>query len=284
MVENTTGDTYERELRVVIELARGAGKEALRYYGTALHVEHKGNINEPVTEADYAANDLIMRGLREEFPEDGFLSEESVDSDRRLTLSRVWMIDPLDGTRGFISGSGDFAVQIGLTVEGECVLGVVYQPAQEVMQWASRGGGAWSMRDGETKRLRVSDESDLERVRLAASRSHRSPRMDQAVRALGIKNEVQCNSVGVKISLIVEQQCDLYVHLSAGTNDWDTCAPEAILREAGGRMTDIFGEPLTYNLPDAQHRNGIVASNTTVHDQVIQKLAPLLVEFERTRV
>ncbi len=276
--------SYERELSVAKELARAAGAAALAYYGGPLRIQHKDEINEPVTQADYAANDVIVRGLGAEFPADGLLSEESVDTDRRLSRSRVWMIDPLDGTKGFIAGDGDFAVQIGLTVEGESVLGVVYAPAQDALYWAARGAGAWVVRpESEPERLQVSDEKEITRMRLAASRSHRSPRMDRVVRALGINEEVRRGSVGIKVGLIVERQCDIYIHLSPLTKQWDTCAPEAILSEAGGRFTDLFGDPYRYNSPDTQNRNGLVASNGAAHDSIIEQLAPLLAEFGRER-
>jgi 3'(2'), 5'-bisphosphate nucleotidase len=274
---------YERELRVAIELARASGATALAFYGRPMKVEHKGD--EPVTQADRAVNELIVKGLRRDFPEDGILAEESVDTARRLDCARVWMVDPLDGTKGFIAGSGDFAVQIGLAIDGRSVLGVVYAPATDVLYWASEGSGAWVARpELETERLRVSETRDVERMRLAASRSHRSQRMDRVVRALGIEEEVQRHSVGIKVGLIVERQCDLYIHLSTGTKQWDTCAPEAVIREAGGLLTDLWGEPLRYNTPDVYNRNGLLASNASAHARVVELVRPLLDEFGRERV
>ena len=120
-------------------------------------------------------------------------------------------------------------------------------------------------------------------MRLAASRSHRSPRMNKVVTRFGFREEVQRGSVGIKIGLLVEQQCDVYIHLSPRTKQWDTCAPEVILTEAGGRISDLFGYPLNYNVPDVQNRNGLVASNGAAHDQIIETLAPLLKEFGRKR-
>lgn len=108
--------------------------------------------------------------------------------------------------------------------------------------------------------------------------------MDRVVRALGVSEEVQRGSVGVKVGLIIERQCDLYVHLSPRTKQWDTCAPEIILTEAGGMLTDLFGRPLSYNSPDVQNRNGLVASNGAAHERIIAQLAPLLAEFGRQRV
>jgi 3'(2'), 5'-bisphosphate nucleotidase len=279
------GNFYERELSVAISLARAAGAAALEHYGKPLNIIHKSENEDPVTQADHAANDVIVAGLQREFPADGLLSEETLDTVRRLSRARVWVIDPLDGTKGFIEGNGDFAVQIGLAEEGESVLGVVYQPVPDVLHYAARGAGAWVVRpETEPEQLRVSAETDFARMRLAASRHHHSPRMSALMRALGLREEVRRGSVGIKTGLIVERQCDLYVHLSPRTKHWDTCAPEVILTEAGGRLTDLWGESLRYNTEDVRNRNGLVAANGAAHPLVIERLAPLLREFGRTRV
>jgi 3'(2'), 5'-bisphosphate nucleotidase len=278
------GKTYDRESRVAIELARQAGAAILALYRGPLNVEQKSYLDEhePVTEADRVANDLIVTRLVSEFPHDGVLAEESLDTVHRLEKSRVWMVDPLDGTNGFIQGNGDFAVQIGLVENGECVVGVVYQPATDVLYRAIRGGGTWIERpQSDVEQAFVSRSQDLATMRLAASRSHRSPRMNTVVNQLGFKEEIRRGSVGVKIGLIVERQCDVYIHLSSRTKQWDTCAPQLILTEAGGRFTDLFGESLNYNVPDVQNRNGLVATNGTSHDTIIHTLAPILVEFGR---
>ena len=283
--EAAGGNLYERELSVAISLARAAGAAALQHYGGPLSIVHKSENDDPVTQADHAANDVIVSGLQREYPADGLLSEETLDTVRRLSLTRVWMVDPLDGTKGFIEGNGDFAVQIGLALEGESVLGVVYQPVPDVLHYAARGAGAWVVRP-ETKPepLRVSDEVEFARMRLAASRHHHSPRMKAVMRSLNLREEIRRGSVGIKTGLIAERQCDLYVHLSPRTMHWDTCAPEAILSEAGGRLTDLWGAPLRYNTEDVQNRNGIVAANRAAHPLIVERLAPLLREFGRTRV
>ncbi|HEX7774224.1 MAG TPA: 3'(2'),5'-bisphosphate nucleotidase CysQ [Pyrinomonadaceae bacterium] len=277
---------YDHELRVVCELARAAGAAILEHYEGPLHIKQKNYNNdaEPVTQADTIANEMIVTGLKREFPDDGILAEESVDTKRRLEKSRVWMVDPLDGTNGFIDGNGDFAVQFGLAEEGVCALGVVYQPLTGVLYRAVQGGGTWIERPQfDPEQAKVSDKRTISEMRLAASRSHRSPRMNRVVTQFGFKDEVQRGSVGIKIGLLVEQQCDVYIHLSGRTKQWDTCAPQVILTEAGGRITDLFGYPLNYNVPDVQNRNGLVASNGVSHDQIIETLAPLLNEFGRKR-
>lgn len=278
---------YGHEMRIALELAREAGDAILDFYEGPLDIEQKATADdrEPVTQADKLANEIIVDRLRQEFPSDGILAEESIDTSHRLNKSRVWMIDPLDGTTGFIEGNGDFAVQIGLTENGQCVLGVVYQPLSDVLYRAVRGGGTWIERpDFEPEQGQVSDHREISTMRLAASRSHRSPRMGQVVQALGLKEEVLRGSVGIKVGLIVEQQCDLYVHLSPRTKQWDTCAPEVILKEAGGRITDLFGRQLRYNHADVQNRNGVVASNGVSHNRIVELLQPLLTQFGRRPV
>lgn len=278
---------YQYELQNAVILARAAGAAILEHYEGPIKVEQKNYDDdiEPVTQADRIANEMIVTGLKREFPNDGILAEESVDTKRRLEKSRVWMVDPLDGTNGFIDGNGDFAVQIGLAEEGECVAGVVYQPLTGVLYRAVRGEGTWIERpEFPTERAHVSNKNDLASMRLAASRSHRSSRMNKVVQRFGFREEVQRGSVGIKVGLLIEQQCDVYIHLSPRTKQWDTCAPEVILTEAGGRVTDLFGYPLNYNVPDVQNRNGLVASNGAAHDQIIETLAPLLKEFGRNRV
>jgi len=278
---------YDLELRIAVDLAREAGAAILSLYKEPLDVQQKSYADdyEPVTEADRLANKIIVDRLSAEFPGDGILAEESIDTERRLRKRRVWMVDPLDGTTGFIQGNGDFAVQIGLVDNTECVVAVVYQPLTGVMYRAARHGGSWIDRpDFPLQRATVSDHRQLAEMRLAASRSHRSPRMNRVVTSLGFREEVQRGSVGIKVGLIVEQQCDVYIHLSPRTKQWDTCAPQLVLTEAGGQLTDLFGKPLSYNVPEVQNRNGLVATNGASHEQVIKSLAPLLAEFGRQPV
>jgi 3'(2'), 5'-bisphosphate nucleotidase len=266
---NADSRKYDEEMTVAVKLARNAGEAILVKYGKPLRVEQKSRDNdvEPVTQADRVANELIVNGLKTQFPSDGILAEESIDTERRLSKSRVWMVDPLDGTNGFIDGNGDFAVQIGLVENGECVAAVVYLPLTDVLYRAVLGSGTWIERpDLEPEKAAVSDRRTFAEMRLAASRSHRSPRMNKVVQRFGFREEVQRGSVGIKVGLLVE------------------CAPQLVLTEAGGRFTDLFGRPLNYNVPDVNNRNGLVASNGVSHDLVIETLAPLLAEFGRKPV
>ena len=278
----------DHEIKVAVDLARDAGAILLAHYHSPFLVEQKVNALqelEEVTAADREANDLIVRTLLTEFPDDGILAEESKDTERRLEKERVWLIDPMDGTKNFIQRDGDFAVQIGLAINGEVVAGVVYQPEREILYRAARGAGSWiETADHDNERMIVSNVIDPREMILASSRSHPSPRMERVRALFGFKSELRRGSVGVKIGLITEQQADIYLHLSPSTKQWDTCAPQIILEEAGGKLTDLFGQPLRYNGVRIDNRNGIVATNGAAHQMVIENLKPLLEEFGRVPV
>lgn len=279
----------EKKLETAIEIAKIAGKVILEFYGLEIIAEEKygvDNFTEPVTVADRTASKIIVGRLTEEFPEDAILSEEEKDDkQKRLASDCVWIIDPLDGTRGFINQDGDFAVQIGLAENGESVLGVVFLPFRKKLYYASQNNGAFLIENESLpKQLNASEITDFEKMTIAVSRNHRSPKMSRIHHKFQFKDEIRRGSVGLKVGLIAEKSADLYIHLSPRTKFWDTCAPQIILEEAGGKLTDLFGEKIKYDLENVQNLNGILASNGTAHDETVNKLKPLLKEFKRLRV
>lgn len=279
----------EKELETAIALARTVGKRILEFYALEIIAEEKtgaDNFTEPVTIADKTASTIIVEGIESAFPEDAILSEEETDhAENRLAEKRVWIIDPIDGTWGFIKKDGDFGVQIGLTENGASVLGIVFLPAHDKLFFAAKGEGAFLIKKGQKpQRLKVSDKKNFTEMNLASSRNHRSPRMHRIIENFAFRKEIQRGSVGLKVGLIAEQIADLYIHLSPRTKFWDTCAPQIILEEAGGRMTDLFGFPLRYDLRDVRNHNGILASNGAAHEKAVLNLKPILNEFGRLRV
>jgi 3'(2'), 5'-bisphosphate nucleotidase len=262
-------------LRVAEGAARAAGSAAMRHYGAA-DVSFKSN-SSPVTAADHAANGVIIAAIREAFPADAILSEEMRDSASRLKASRVWIVDPLDGTKEFLARNGEFAVMIGLAISGEPVLGVIYLPATGVLYSAYRGGGAWVERKGTRSRLRCRT-ADYQSLRLVGSRSHPDPLLTRMQVSLGIHDVRPSGSVGVKCALIAEGDRDLYIHPVPYLKEWDTCAPEVLIREAGGTVTDCYGEPLRYNKPDPVQPHGIVVCAPGAHADVLERVTPLFAE------
>lgn len=272
-----TGQPFADELAVAMRLAREAGEIVKTFYQVSPTVRWK-DPTEPVTEADRAVNAYLVKQLGQAFPADGILAEESKDDPTRLSKRRVWIIDPLDGTLEFIARNGEFCIMIGLAQDHVPVVGVVYQPVDDVLYAAALGMGAFVEQFGERTPLRVSKEREIRRFRMVASRSHRPPLLDPIIAHLGIQKVREVGSVGLKIGLIARRQADCYVHPNPGTREWDTCAPEIILREAGGIMTDCWNRPLSYNQPDVFRRFGLIASNGAAHRQLVEAVGQVLDE------
>jgi 3'(2'), 5'-bisphosphate nucleotidase len=261
------------ELAQAREIALDAAALVRTYHGPSAAVSHK-LLDEPVTEADHAASELIVRRLREAFPDDAVLSEELPDDGSRLHKARVWMVDPIDGTRDFIRGDSGYAVMIGLCVDGRPRVGVVSQPSTGLTWGGAVGEGAWKeMPDGTRTALATSERKEPPGIRLVASKSHRTGEIDLFRQALGIGDEMNIGGVGLKVALVAEGSRDLYVYAGGRTKKWDSCAPEAILIAAGGRLTDTLGAPIVYTEQDLYNRNGLVASNGPLHDLVLSTIA-----------
>jgi len=276
----------QHELQTAITTARLAGKTILRHYADGFETEEKlgaDNYSEPVTIADREASRIIVDALSAAFPDDGILSEEEIDDlEHRLSKPRVWIIDPIDGTAGFVKHDGDFGVQIGLAEDGVPVAGVVYLPFHDVLYFAVKDGGAFVVRNsGEPVRMHTSTKDDFHDMGLAVSRNHLSNRMHRIIEHFGFTKIVNRGSVGLKVGLIADRSCDIYIHPSPRTKLWDTCAPQVILEEAGGRFTDLFGFEMRYDRADLQNRNGILATNGTAHAAAVEQLKPILEEFGR---
>lgn len=265
----------EKELEVARVLARDAGRILMEHYQQEHEVEWKG-YDDPVTAADRAANVMLVREFERHFPGDAILSEELPDDRSRFRKDRVWMIDPMDGTKQFIDRVGEFAVMIGLAVEGIARLGVVYHPSLDRMFYAAPGMGAYVEEKWSTKCLQVSHLSDPSRMIAAMSRSHHSPVVDEIRNQLGITEHIRSGSVGLKFGLIAEGRAHIYIHPGKRTNKWDTCGPEAILREAGGVITDVTGAPLRYDVEEIRNIHGIVATNGTIHDRIVETTSAII--------
>jgi 3'(2'), 5'-bisphosphate nucleotidase len=264
-----------RELSAAREIALDAAELVRGYHGTKFRVDTKAQ-GEPVTEADHAANDLIVGRLRQAFPDDAILSEEMPDDGSRLRNRRVWMVDPIDGTRDFIRGDTGFAVMIGLCVDGRPMMGVVAQPTSRATWGGAVGEEAWKeVADGSRTALRPSSVAEPPGIRLVASKSHRTHDIDVFREALGIGDELNIGGVGLKVALVAEGSRDLYVYPGGRTKKWDSCAPEAILIAAGGQLTDTYGAPLSYQEPDLNNGGGLVASNGPLHQLVLATIAML---------
>jgi 3'(2'), 5'-bisphosphate nucleotidase len=264
-----------RELETAIRLAREAGGLIRGLHAGGLSVDRKAG-NEPVTQADRDANALLVEGLKSAFPDYGVLSEEAPDDGSRLVKDCVWMVDPLDGTKDFIRGESGFATMVGLLIGERPALGVVYQPVGDRLYYATQGDGAFLVEgEGAPEKLHVSNVRDTREIRMVASKSHRDEVIDRVREQLGISDELNVGSVGLKLGLIARGERDLYVNPGGHSKLWDSCGPEAILTEAGGTLTDTRGRLLPYRGQDLGNMNGLIASNTLLHQEVVARLASL---------
>lgn len=254
-------------LDVVKKVIRDAGKKVMSFYGADVEVSYKDS-SSPVTRADLVSEKVILDGL-ESFGY-GILSEESVDDLERLKAERVWVVDPLDGTKDFINKTGEFSIMIGLVERGEVVLGCVFAPALGRLYYAERGIGAFlELEDGSQEKLRVSRVRDHSKVRMLVSRFHLLDLERDFSLSMGINNMIECGSAGLKMCKIAEGSADLYLNTSDKTYEWDVCAADLILNEAGGAIVTMRGNDIAYNKENPRNLDGFVASNGLLNDEVI---------------
>ena len=266
--------TWKQEIDIASTLARRAGKIIMDIYEKDFAIAYKGT-NDPVTEADQQANALIVEGLASQFPGDGIIAEESPQLTGPQESERTWYVDPLDGTKEFISHNGDFSIMIGLTINTKAQLGIVYQPTEDQLFCGITDQEAWMEHKGVRHPLQATKAQSLTALTLVASRSHRSPKLEPLKQALNIQKEHPMGSVGVKVGFIAKGGADLYLEPGPYTKSWDACAPEAILRGAGGCFTDIHGNPLHYCRNEFRNLHGILATTKDCHAQVLQSLTGL---------
>jgi len=270
--------SYARELQTAEIAARAAGERIRHYYGGGLVTVETKPDDTPVTIADREANDVILKILAT--TGDAILSEETVDDRSRLSASRVWIVDPLDGTRDFIARTGEFNVHVALAVDGIPVVGAVYPPTTDELCPAPIGQGAHVTRTvmGRQMRgpLRVSRASDLAQLRVGTSRLNASSLLSEAVAPFSTR----AVGASVKLMQLTTAELDAVIALSPSESEWDTCAPEIIVREAGGHYTDAAGEAFRYNQPDTTHHRGSLATNGACHDALVAHLEPFVARMQ----
>jgi 3'(2'), 5'-bisphosphate nucleotidase len=276
MQQDALYGSFKAELAVACRLARAAGAAIMAVYRSDFAVRYKDqDTSNPVTDADTQANTLIVQGLRAAFPNDGVLAEETAETPEatahRRAASRLWCVDPVDGTREFVARNGNFVVMIGLAIQGRAAVGVLYQPTEDRLYWGAEAQAYVQDASG-TRSLRVSDLTDPKEATFAISRTHRSRMVSQVSQLLGTDRSLPLGSVGLKMARLCEAQADLYVSMSDKTHEWDACGPEALLRAAGGEVTDVYGAPLAYNKDHTNTATGIVASNGHLHGHCLQAL------------
>ena len=253
-------------LACVADIARQAGREILAVYGSGEVGALLKADRSPLTAADLAAHRSICEALHSLTPGVPVLSEEAADTDftTRAAWRRYWLVDPLDGTREFLSRNGQFTVNIALIEAHAAVLGVVHVPVTDVSYRGLPGTGAWRVAAGEPARaIRVSEASAAP-LRVVGSRSHRGDSLDAFLARLGPHELVPMGS-SLKFCLVAEGAADVYPRLGP-TSEWDTAAAHAVLAGAGGTVVDLSGAPLRYNTKAQLLNPFFVAYGPSDHD------------------
>jgi len=255
---------WTHELDVAVRAARAAGAVIADYWAHGVEVGDKGDAG-PVTAADLEANERIREAVSAAFPADGWLSEETADSQDRLGRERVWIVDPLDGTRELVARVPELCVCIALAADGVPVVAVQYNPIAERLYAAARGAG--TTLNGAP--ARVTSQTRLADARLLASRSE-SERGEWDVFASRCR-VVPTGSVAYKLAEVAVGVGDATFTLRP-KNEWDVCAGVLLVEEAGGRVTGLDGEPLGFNRASTRLA-GMVATNGVLHGAVMAMIA-----------
>ena len=243
-----SNDELQQWLQQVIEIAHVAGHKIMEVYASEFAITHKDD-NTPLTEADLAAHNSIVKGLKALTPNLPILSEESaaIPFDVRSQWTTYWLVDPLDGTREFIKRNGEFTVNIALIEDHKPILGVICTPVTGVCYYACRGYGAFKQELNaepvaiHTRKLKT--ERDVTVV--AGSRSHRGDSLNRFLENVG-NHEISSMGSSLKSCLVAEGKVDVYPRLGP-TSEWDTAAAQCVVEEAGGRVTDLMMKPMRYN-------------------------------------
>jgi len=242
---------YSDEMATAERAAREAGAIVIGMFKGKFDVQEKSK-NNPVTSADLAANQKIHEIIRERFPADGWLSEEDQDSSHRLGVSRVWVIDPIDGTKEFIEGVPQFAVSVGFVVDGRPKVSVVFNPAENRFYKAEVGQGAYL----NEQIIRVRTQQEIDGALLLVSRSEPRGKFQVFVD----RCEVQpVGSIAFRLAKVAGGEGDGTLTFRS-IHEWDICAGVLLVEEAGGMVVDGGGKPLTFNRREPRFR-GVVAAN-----------------------
>ena len=259
------------ELDIAIKAAIEAGKAILEIYQKDYKTSTK-NDNSPITDADLKSNEVIKKILSQ--TKHWILSEEDKDDLRRLSQETIWIVDPLDGTSDFIDKTGEFTVMISLIKNKKPILGVIGWPTGKTLFAAQKGSGAFRFSNEEWQKISVTKISEVPKCRTVGSRHHLSDKEKSFIKKLGIEDFTSIGS-SLKVGKISSGEAEAYITTTNKMKEWDSAASYCIVSEAGGKMTDMSGNDITYNNRDVYHKNGILVTNGLVHNKIVEEFKKL---------
>jgi 3'(2'), 5'-bisphosphate nucleotidase len=263
---------HDSDLDAALEAARRAGRLILAAFENFVAIpDARADIT---TEVDRQSQETILQYLNQRFPTDALCAEEATPTLASAVHSghRMWVVDPIDGTRGFAQKNGEYSVMIALLIEGRIAVGVVLEPASHRLTYAVRGGGCWR-RDGDAlpTACRVTTTRELSEATLTQSHSRKAGERSPLVQALQPKLIRETYSAGIKLALVARGDADYYVNSYEAFHDWDICAGQILVEEAGGVVTGLGGEPIVYGTPGAWQRQGLLGSNSLLHVAAVER-------------
>lgn len=224
------------------------------------------------TATDRLAQEIILQEIHATFPTDALSAEEATETLRHAPRNgeRLWIVDPIDGTRGFARKNGEFSVMVALVVRGQIQLGVVLAPVTRTILFAERGRGCWQAvgKDQPATRCRVGSARGVGEAVLTVSRSEAS-KTAPLVRRLRPRSWIETYSAGLKLALVARGVADAYINTYPEFHDWDVCAGQILVEEAGGTVTTLSGRPVQYGA-NGDQRDGLIASNGMIHQKLLE--------------
>lgn len=253
---------YEKELEVALEAVNSVRELILDvYYSNDLGVEIKED-NSPVTKADKASDKKIREILSSSFPTYALLTEESVDDLNRLTNDYVWIVDPIDGTKEFVDHNDEFAVNIGLSYKHKAVLGVILIPVTGEIYYGVEGQGSFYKKDKDSNSVKIHCNNKVKDITVLVSKYHTTELEENTInKNKEVIKTVKAVGATIKGCVIAKGEAEVSFRYGSNTKEWDTCAMQAIVEQAGGHVLKFDGSPIYYNREDVYNRNGYIICN-----------------------
>ncbi len=273
--------------------------ETLLYYANLLknsdnnkNIIKSKNNEDPVTLADLKVNELIIQRINEKYKDIGWgiLTEENVKLCPNINHSAeqkewTWVLDPLDGTKDFIQGTGNYAMHLALNFKKRPFIGVVLIPERDEL-WISDGKKVWCEKsDGSQQKIQIPGNKNLEQMTLVSSQNHRNEILESVIEKINFKKVITMGSIGCKIASILRGESDIYISISipgeSSPKDWDFAGPEAILKAAGGAITNLDNQDLIYNKTNYEQGGIIIASNNVyAHKSNCERIKKIITNFD----
>ena len=270
MISELPFNSSQPELEKILDGVVKAGEKIIEIYNTDFSTEKKDD-DSPITQADIESNKILKEVL--EKTGISILSEEDTDDKKRLSEKKIWIIDPLDGTTDFVNRTGEFTVMVGLVENQRSVMGIIYWPIKKKMYLAEAGKGAFCYNE-EWEKIEVTMMSEMQNCHALVSRHHLSEKEKKLLDEMEISVVTSIGS-SLKVTEIASGEAEIYLTTTNKMKQWDTCASNCIISEAGGKMTDISGKEMVYNTESVNHENGILVTNGLIHQDALDAVSRL---------